>query len=625
MSDTLKISIHPETLVAHLFIENPNPKVVNELRIICSNLSDDYYQKDQTFIIPWFELRRGLNAIARLRQREDLVVQYDEFTQSLIAELIEDHKSVKEKYPSVEIDEQKLEQILLHQNFLRSLKDEQKRDALKLLRLKHGANFSVPGAGKTTTVLAIHTVLKSLNQVSKLFVIAPINAFISWQDEIAEIFEADSLKVIRLTRDFFDDPSLLLKENPDVILVNYEKLRRDVRPLVSFFITNRIHLILDESHRVKSGINNLSYSQIIKLADLAKRRDILSGTPLPQHFSDLDPQFDFLWPGEMLLPEKTYIKDEDSIAKVVNEAIEGLFVRTTKNELGLDDPVISYEPISMGEIQQELYRLFKSEAARIISGMDKPSLYNFRRIGKSVVKLLQAATNPILLTSKDEYGKEIFPIPQNREFWQLLEEFQKYEKPTKIEHLRKRIKEVIDANSKNKIVIWSYFVRNILILEKLFQEYNPVLIYGGVPSGSDEDEANREGRIRKFHEDKSCKLMIANPQACGEGISLHKICHHAIYLDRNFNAAYFLQSIDRIHRLGLEKGIVTKVEILVSQNSIDETVVRRLNDKIKAMGRVLDDPYLHALAYDPFDISEEDEIGIDQKDFEAIKQHVLER
>ncbi|MBK7649613.1 MAG: DEAD/DEAH box helicase [Flammeovirgaceae bacterium] len=379
---------------------------------------------------------------------------------------------------------------------------------------------------------------------------------------------------------------------------------------------------MDESHRVKSGMNNMSYGQIIKLADLAKRRDILSGTPMPQSYLDLEPQFDFLWPGEKVIPQQVNVKDESIIVSNINNAIDGLFVRTTKKELGLKDPIIVYKSLPMGPIQGELYRLFKSEAARIIAGIDKVNLYNFRRIGRSVVKLMQAATNPMLLTLKDDYDEEIMSAPKNREFWELLEEFTKYEKPAKIEYLKLRTKEILDENKINKVLIWSYFVRNIQILEKQFKEFNPVTIYGGIPTGSDEDEAYREGRIRKFHIDPNCRIMIANPQACGEGISLHKPRHHAIYLYRNFNPAYFLTSIDRIHRLGLEKGIDTKVDILISENSIDEILISRLNEKIKMMGSVLEDPYLHSLAYDPADIPASDELGIDSKDFELIKDHV---
>ncbi len=622
MSSTLRLSVDPVTRIANISLDGENERAINDLKIICSNLSDSYPYHNRVFTIPWFELRRGLTGIARVRKREGFIVKYDEFTKSLIQEIVNDRKSVKNKKSIIELDKQELSVILKESGFNRSLKDEQVRDVLNLLKLKHGANFSVPGAGKTTTILAVHTVLKKFEVVSKLFVISPINAFISWQDEINEIFGSENLSILRLQWKHLDHFPDLMKAYPDIILVNYEKLRRDVSQLVPFFIKNNVHLILDESHRIKSGMNNISYRQIIKLADMAKRRDVLSGTPMPQNYIDLEPQFDFLWPGERIIPDQINTKDEEVAVNKVNQAIDGLFVRTTKNELGLDDPLIEYKIIPMGRIQAELYRLFKSEAARVIVGMDKPNVYNFRRIGRSVVKLLQAATNPMLLTSKDEYNQELSPVPLNREFWELLEDFQKYENPVKIEYLKERVKEITEANPKNKVLIWSYFVRNILILEKLFKDYNPVTIYGAVPSGSDEDEANREGRIRKFHEDPTCRVMIANPQACGEGISLHKVCHYAIYLDRNFNAAFFLQSIDRIHRLGLEKGIETKVEILICENSIDEVLITRLNDKIKAMGSVLDDPYLQSLAYDPADIPQEDENGLDLKDFEAIKEHV---
>ena len=163
---------------------------------------------------------------------------------------------------------------------------------------------------------------------------------------------------------------------------------------------------------------------------------------------------------------------------------------------------------------------------------------------------------------------------------------------------------------------------NILFLEKLLQKFDPVTIYGGIPIGEETDLNFREARIRKFHNDENCKILIGNPQACGEGISLHKASHYAIYLDRNFNAAYYLQSVDRIHRLGLDKNVDTHVEIIVAEKSIDEVLIHRLNSKVYAMGKVLDDPNLTKLTYDPMDVSEEDTFGIDQSDVKAIKSHI---
>ncbi len=623
MKTNVYFSVDPVDLIAKISWDTGNERIVNELKIICSNLSESSIYNQDQITIPWYELRRGLDGVARILKRENAATHFDEFSLSLIKDIVTDKKSIKDKASAVTMTEDELLKVLKEIGFNRSLKIEQKRDVTRLLSLKHGANFSVPGAGKTCTLLAVYSILKYLGVITKLIVISPINAFISWEEEIEEIFPTNTPTILRLQSLHLKDYSELERSNPDIILVNYEKFRRDIGQLIPFFIRNKIHLILDESHRVKSGMNNQSYSQIVKLADLAKRRDILSGTPMPQSYMDLDPQFDFLWPGEKVIPVQIANNvDEETRINAVNIAISGLYVRTTKIELGLEDPVIKYLHVKMGPIQAELYRLFKSETARVIAGLDKPTISNFRRIGRCVVKLLQAATNPMLLTLKDEYEGEVIPPPVDREFWELLDDFIKYEKPVKIEYLRGSVENIISSNPDNKVLIWSYFVRNIQILEKIFKDYNPVLIYGGIPTGSDEDEAFREGRIKKFHEDKSCRIMIANPQACGEGISLHKVCHHAIYLDRNFNAAYFLQSIDRIHRLGLAPGIKTNVDILVSENSIDELLINRLNDKINAMGSVLNDPYLKSLAYDPADIPTEDEFSIDAKDIELIKKHV---
>ena len=77
----------------------------------------------------------------------------------------------------------------------------------------------------------------------------------------------------------------------------------------------------------------------------------------------------------------------------------------------------------------------------------------------------------------------------------------------------------------------------------------------------------------------SFRVIIANPFAVAESISLHKACHNAIYLERSFNCAHFIQSKDRIHRYGLPKDTETNYFYIVSENSIDEVVDERLKRK----------------------------------------------
>ena len=62
----------------------------------------------------------------------------------------------------------------------------------------------------------------------------------------------------------------------------------------------------------------------------------------------------------------------------------------------------------------------------------------------------------------------------------------------------------------------------------------------------------KEKKQSKSFIENSFKVLIANPHAVGESISLHKACHNALYFEQGFNAGVYMQSKDRIHRVGLE-------------------------------------------------------------------------
>lgn len=113
--------------------------------------------------------------------------------------------------------------------------------------------------------------------------------------------------------------------------------------------------------------------------------------------------------------------------------------------------------------------------------------------------------------------------------------------------------------------------------------------------------------------------MIANPAAAGEGISLHKACHDAIYLDRSYNTTHYLQSIDRIHRLGLPPGTETNIYIFQTvtpgvAGSIDYSVNRRLARKLRNLQQLLDDPDLHEIALDEENAIDPSNYGIELDD-----------
>lgn len=81
-----------------------------------------------------------------------------------------------------------------------------------------------------------------------------------------------------------------------------------------------------------------------------------------------------------------------------------------------------------------------------------------------------------------------------------------------------------------------------------------------------------------------------------------------------------MQSLDRIHRLGLKPGTRTQIYVLVAEETIDELIEQRLAAKLQFMGGVLDDPAVTELA----DLVEEpsETIGMDSRDRQELLRYL---
>lgn len=111
-------------------------------------------------------------------------------------------------------------------------------------------------------------------------------------------------------------------------------------------------------------------------------------------------------------------------------------------------------------------------------------------------------------------------------------------------------------------------------------------------------------------------VLLSNPATLGEGVSLHQVCNDAVYVDRDFAAGRFMQSLDRIHRLGLAPEAETRITMLVANETVDEIVEQRLGTKLRFMGGILDDPAVLQLS----DLDEEPSasVGMDMSDLRAL-------
>lgn len=509
--------------------------------------------------------------------------------------------------------------------FVRTLKPFQLENLAKITLLPHGADFSVPGAGKTTVALANFALQRARGFVDRLLVIAPIAAFEAWKaDSAACLANAPRVSV-------HGGPGSSIPYRTDLLLTNYNRVAADYERIRDFVAGSPTQVVLDEAHRIKRGSGGVHGRAVLDLAYVARRRDVLTGTPAPQGAGDLIALMRFLYPAQdsAILPSGAYddaLGRDPDVLRATGQAIDKYFVRTPKSELDIPDPTWEVVRRPMGPIQHAIYDALVGRY-RGTYGLPTNSRRQFDRLGRIVMYLLEAATNPSLLVAgsdqDDEQGFNHPPleVAGDETLQHLLEEYSHFERPWKYQYVLDTVERA--AKTGEKVLVWSTFVRNLRSLERELGAFHPAIVHGAVPpeDSAPQGATTREAELRRFRTDPECSVLLANPAAAGEGISLHHWCHHAVYLDRTFNAGHFLQSQDRIHRLGLDSRIETKFTLLVSEESIDETVNERLREKVAALAVLMNDPGLVRFALPE---SDEDHCAppADSGDDDAVKAHL---
>lgn len=474
--------------------------------------------------------------------------------------------------------------VKLPDRWVGALTTFQLRDIERLLGLAHSANFSVPGAGKTRVALAVYEATRATSDIRRLLVVCPKSAYDSWIDEVAQSFDPRPKLTV------YDGQAITA--DTEILLVNYERLPDHLRKLAGWLSQGTSMLVLDEAHRMKLGSAGAYGSACLALGPLARRRLILTGTPAPNGAEDLKTLFAFVWPGEGRRVVERAVGDGD--LRQASSALKPFYARTTKKELALPPVHDSIRRVELPPLHREVYNALIGQMSQRLSRAGG----DFQAVGKIVAYLLMAADSPSLLSlGSSRYEPLTYRVPPlefagDASLTELLRTLPDYEfSPKYAETLG-----IVAANAAQgrKTIVWSTFIRSLNTLASLMEDYAPALVHGGTE--------DRDEQLRRFREDDDCMVLLSNPATLGEGISLHHVCNDAIYVDRDFAAGRYLQSLDRIHRLGLPADAVTNVTVLCSSGTIDEVVEQRLRDKLTFLGRVLDDPAVEALG----DLNEEE-------------------
>ena len=493
----------------------------------------------------------------------------------------------------------------------RSLYELQLLSAYHLAFAQNACNFSVPGAGKTSVVYGAFAYLSNLaptdkKYVDKLLIISPLSAFGPWELEYEECFgEKPSTKRLNGSVSVEEKKQYLYSLNPaKITLLSYASVPKLTEELIYFLRNNKVMVVLDEAHKIKNTNGGITASGVLDIAAYCSSRVVLTGTPAPNGYEDLYNLYKFIWPTKKVIPFEVYqLKDmskasEDSRVETLLHAIEPFFIRVKKSDLGIT-PATENAPIivPMGESQRRIYDIIeKKYMSDIVSNKD--SRFKQDLVKARLIRMMQAATNPALLSVPlkkfaDYGGFDADVVGEDDILIRDILQYTSNEVPAKFVKAKEIIEKIISEGG--KVIVWAIYVKNILDFEEYLksQGIDCRTLYGATPVATgDEDEdtvETREKIIADFHrKDSSFSVIIANPFAVSESISLHKVCHNAIYIERSFNAAHFIQSKDRIHRYGLKPGTQTNYYYLLSENSIDEVIHDRLIAKETRLREIIE-------------------------------------
>lgn len=454
------------------------------------------------------------------------------------------------------------------------------------------ALFFEQGTGKTLTAIQIlrNKCIKE-NRLLRTLILCPLIVLKNWKKEfemfsnIKDVTILDGSQKNRIENFHknavtnYDTNSLSRSYKPHIFITNHEALAVLKDLVYEFMLWRPEVLIVDESQKFKDGSAKRTKAAI-KLADLADFRYILTGTPILNDPMDIFSQYRILDGGKTFgknfmffraeyfydknasMPKQNYFPNwqvrpgslEKMNQKIYGEKNEKA-MRVTKEEcLDLPDEVEQIIEVDMTPQQRKMYNEMADD---FITYVNSDACVANLALTKAL--RLQQITSGFV---KLETGREakIADTPRQEILSELLE--------------------ILTPNS--KVIVWAVFKENYEQIKKVCEslKIKYVECHGEIPN------KQKFENVEAFNSDPEVRVFIGNPGAAGIGINL-VVSNYSIFFSRTFSLEQYLQARARNHRAGQTQK-VTHYH-LVTPNTIDELVVKRLSSKQEIGEKILFD------------------------------------
>jgi SNF2 family DNA or RNA helicase len=447
------------------------------------------------------------------------------------------------------------------------------------------ALFMEMGTGKSKVAIDTIGALYKAKKIDSALILAPKGVYDNWIRGEIPTHLPDEIErtVVRWTpttsKKFQDEMKELVYEKNDkqlkIFVMNIEALSTPRGTKAAYFFLkcnpNNI-MVVDESTTIKNRKATRT-KNVMLLADQAKYRRILTGSPVTKSPMDLYSQCAVLSPKA--LGFNSYYAFQNRYALVqnrkmgtrafqeivgyrrldeLNQKLDTFSNRILKEDcLDLPDKMYIRRDVDLTDEQKRVYKQMKKLA---LAKLDNGELATTASVLTQIMRLQQICCG---FLQPDE--GEIQPIENNRlkELFEITDELQ------------------------GKAIIWASYTHDIQrIADALRDRFGPEAVatyYGETP----QDE--RQDIVTKFQDKNNpLRFFVGQPRTGGYGITL-TAANTVIYYSNSYDLEIRLQSEDRAHRIG-QGSKVTYID-LVSPDTIDEKILKALRGKINLAGEVL--------------------------------------
>lgn len=425
----------------------------------------------------------------------------------------------------------------------------------KVLPIRVGALFMEMGTGKSRT--AIELVRLRADKIRRVLWFCPVSLKDTIRQEIAKHAPGQSVHVF--------DAHTGCKGIPDadwyVIGIESMSCSRRVILAVNALVGPDDMVIVDESQYIK-GHRAARTDWITRLAEPARYRLILTGTPISQGVQDLFSQMRFLSP--QILGYRSWYSFANAHLEY-SEKFPGLIVRTHNTDW------------LAAKIRPYTYQVTKAECLNLPDKLYETRWFSMTGMQRA---WYQAEKQAILdEASEHEDWDSIFIFKLFTALQQIACGFQYSDgKAFDVENHRMEtlLKVVEELGPDEKIIIWTKYAHTITVIAKgLRHAHGPgsvATFFGGL------NERERTREVELFR--KSARFFVATPSCAGHGLTLNEAAT-AIFFDNGFKYSERIQAEGRCHRIG-QGRTVTYVDI-ACRDSIDTRIMDALERKESAV------------------------------------------